>query len=95
MDKDWKDLERVVQLIEQSISPEAVVEHNQFLPVIGSPSGLKRQCDVVVRSGDKPREVITIIEVQNRTSKPDITTFGGWLEKLDEVGAHQRFCRKV
>jgi len=71
MNRDWKNLEHIVQLIEKSISPEAVVEHNQFLPVIGSPTGAKRQCDVVIRSGQKPRETITIVEVQDRN--PSLT----------------------
>lgn len=92
MSNDGKEFEHLVRLIEQSISPNSVVEHDVYLPVIGSESGRKRQCDVVIRSGKKPRETITIVEVQDRTSKPDINTFGGWLKKLEEVGAQHLIC---
>lgn len=92
MKSDWENLERIVQLIEKSISPEAIVEHDVKLPVIGSESGRTRQCDVVIRSGQKPRETITIVEVQDRTSKPDVNTFGGWMKKLEQVGAQHLIC---
>lgn len=92
MNNDGKELEHLVSLIEKSISPDSVVEHDVKLPVIGSESGRTRQCDVVIRSGQMPRETITIVEVQDRTCKPDINTFGGWLEKLEEVGAQHLIC---
>ncbi|MBL6932308.1 MAG: hypothetical protein ISR45_05120, partial [Rhodospirillales bacterium] len=92
MKNDGKDLEHLVHAIEQSIAPDSVVEHDVNLPVISSGSGRTRQCDVVIRSGQKPRETITIVEVQDRGSKPDINTFGGWLQKLEEVGGQHLIC---
>lgn len=92
MSNDGEELERLVHLIEQSISHGSTVEHDVELPVIGSQSGRTRQCDVVIRSGQEPRETITIVEVQDRASRPDINTFGGWLEKLEEVGAQHLIC---
>lgn len=92
MRNDGKELEHLVHLVEQSISPDSVVEHNVKLPVISSRSGRTAQCDVVIRAGQKPRETITIVEVQDRTAKPDINTFRGWLEKLEEVGAQHLIC---
>lgn len=92
MKNNWKELEHIVRLIEQSISPDSVVDHNVNLPVIGSQIGATRQCDVVIRFGQKPRETISIVEVQNRISKPDINTFGGWLDKLEAVGAQHLIC---
>lgn len=92
MEKDGKDLEKLVQLINMSIEPDSAVEHNVFLPVIGSPSKRTRQCDIVITSGPKHRQTITLIEVQDRTSKVDINTFNGWLDKLNEVGAQHLVC---
>ena len=92
MGNDGKDFEHLVKLVEQSISPDSIVEHDVNLPVIGSESGRTRQCDVVIRTGQKPRETITIVEVQDRTSKPDRNTFGGWLDKLNDVGAQHLIC---
>ncbi len=92
MSNDGKDFERLVQLVEQSISPGSHVEHNVDLPVIGSKCGNTRQCDVVIRSGQAPRETVTIVEVQDRKSKPEINTYGGWLHKLEQVGAQHLIC---
>jgi tetratricopeptide (TPR) repeat protein len=88
----WRLIERITALLEQSISSTTNVKHDVRLPVLGSPSGRKRQCDVVITSGEKPRETITIVEVQKRNSKPDITTFHGWVEKMREVGAQHLIC---
>jgi hypothetical protein len=43
-------------------------------------------------TGQKARATTTIVEVQNRSSRVDITIFGGWVEKLKQVGAQQLFC---
>lgn len=88
----WESTEKIVALIEQAISPEAKVEHNVKLPVIGSHNRESRQCDVVITFGKPPRQTIAIVEVQRRKTKPDITTFHGWCEKMKEVGAQQFFC---
>ena len=88
----WKLIERITALLEKSICSTANVQHNIKLPVLGSPSGRKRQCDVVITAGDSPRETVTIVEVQKRKGKPDITTFHGWLKKMREVGAQHLIC---
>lgn len=86
----WKSAEELVAAIEKSLAPDAVVEHNVFLPVMGQDRS--RQCDVVLRVGKPPREQLFIVEVQQRGAKPDINTFGGWLRKMDEVGANGLIC---
>ncbi|MEY8250884.1 MAG: hypothetical protein RPR91_00740, partial [Colwellia sp.] len=94
MDSDWKEMEKVVCLIEKSINKDSEVLHNQNLKVINPPSssGRTRQCDVVILSSGMRRQTVTIVEVQNRNSKVDINTFNGWLEKLKEVGAQHLIC---
>ncbi len=92
MTEDWKYLERIVQLIESSIDPVSTVEHDVQMPVITSRSGRTSQCDIVIRSGQPPRETITIVEVQNRSSQVNINDFRGWLGKLDDVGAQHLIC---
>jgi hypothetical protein len=88
----WKSIERVVAILEKSISPEAKVEHDVHMPVIGSPSGSTRQCDVVITFGQHPRQTIAIVEVQKRKRKPEINTFDGWYQKMKDVGAQQLIC---
>jgi hypothetical protein len=90
--KEGEYLEKLVQVIEQLIAPDAVVEHNVHLPVLTSRTGRTVQCDIVIRSGKKSRETITIIEVQDRKKAVDVNDFRGWLVKLEEVGAQHLYC---
>lgn len=92
MANDGKYLEHLVHLIEKSINSDARVEHDVKLPVITSTIGATRQCDIVITQGKPPRQTVTIIEVQDRGSKPSRNDFGGWMEKLQEVGAQHLIC---
>ncbi|MGC4038680.1 MAG: hypothetical protein QM764_22140 [Chitinophagaceae bacterium] len=85
-------LEHIVYWIEKSLAPGAIVLHNQRLPVVGSSSGKKRQCDIVIRSGPENRETLTIVEVQDRKSPVKIAEFEGWQKKLKQVGAQHLVC---
>ncbi|HEX8195401.1 MAG TPA: hypothetical protein VF571_04250 [Pyrinomonadaceae bacterium] len=88
----WKLIERLVAILEKAITPSARVKHNVSLPVLGRPNRKPRQCDIVITCGDAPRETITIVEVQKRNKKPNITTFHGWIKKMQEVGAQHLIC---
>ncbi|MFH6598639.1 hypothetical protein ACEVAQ_07945 [Ectopseudomonas khazarica] len=92
MSKPGDDLEKIVEIIERSISPGAKIEHNVFLPILTSAEGHTAQCDIVIRNGNPPRETLTLIEVQDRNSKVDINTFRGWLGKIEDVGAQHLIC---
>lgn len=89
---DWLTIERLVQLIEKSISPDSIVEHDVKLPDLTSSTNAKRQCDIVIKSGNPPRQTITIVEVQSRTSKFNITFFQGLIQKMRDVGAQHLIC---
>lgn len=86
----WRLVERIAAQLEKALTPYATVEHNVRLPVLGTKR--KRQCDIVIKYGDAPRQTIAIAEVQKRKSKPDITTFHGWIEKMRQVGAQHLIC---
>lgn len=92
MKKDGKQLEQIVHLIEQSISPNAKVEHDVDMPILNSNIGATTQCDVVIRSGERPRQTVTIVEVQDRNSKVKPNDFRGWRKKLEDVGAQHLIC---
>ena len=87
---DWKLVEEVAALLEKSITPSAKVELNVKLPVIGK--SRRRQCDVVITWGEEPRQITAIVEVQKRNRKPDLNTFHGWYNKMQEVGAQFLIC---
>ena len=92
MSNDGKSLEILVQMIERSISPESRVEHNVQMPILNSPKGFTTQCDIVIRTGNPPRETTTIVEVQDRGSQVKPNDFRGWKQKLEEVGAQHLIC---
>lgn len=92
MANDGKQLELLIQLIEKSITPNSVVEHNVNMPIINSRIGATTQCDIVIWSGIKPRQTITIIEAQDRNSKVKPNDFRGWKQKLEDVGAQHLIC---
>ncbi len=92
---DWKNIEEVAALLETTLAPSAIVRHDVKLPVIGKPNRKPRQCDIVIDYGESPRQTRTIVEVQKRNRKPSITTFHGWVKKMQEVGAQHLICVSV
>lgn len=90
--KKWKETEEVIALLEKGISPTSKVETNIFLPDLNSRTGAKRQCDIVIKSGVPPRGTISIVEVQDRTSKVEVNIFDGWCQKMRDVGAQHLIC---
>ncbi|SIR08945.1 hypothetical protein SAMN05920897_1377 [Alkalispirochaeta americana] len=83
---DWEYFEKLVSFIEKTISPRSKIEHNVSLDDLSRDSD-KRQCDVIIRTGEPPRETITLVEVQNRSRGFNITFFDGLIEKMRKVGA--------
>jgi hypothetical protein len=92
MVNDGTFLEKLVQLIEQSLALDAIVERNVKLPILNSRIGVIAQCDIVIRTGKPPRETLTIVEVQDREKPVDINMFRGWQQKLQDVGAQHLYC---
>ena len=87
---NWKYVERVVALLEQAIVPGARVEHDGKL--LDYVSGTMRQCDVVIRQGNPPRETLTIVEVQDRGRRVTLPIFEGWCRKREKVRAQHLIC---
>lgn len=92
MEKHWASIEKLVQLIEKSISPDSTVEHNVRLLDLTSTNNSFRQCDIVIKSGTPQRQTITIVEVQDRTSQLNLNTFQGFVQKMYDVGAQHLIC---
>lgn len=88
----WLVHERLVAFLEKTIAPGSIVRHNVKMPVLGSNTRRRRQCDVVVLAGKPPRQTTTIVEVQKRGRKVGISEFHGWLAKMNEIGANQLIC---
>jgi hypothetical protein len=86
----WKTIEKVVALLEKSLTPEARVMHNVKLPCLTT--GHEEQCDVVIETGRSPRVSRTIVEVQKRNERVKPNEFRGWCQKLRDVGANRLIC---
>ena len=84
--------EKVVTILERHIDDSARVSCDVLLPVIAHPEMEPRQIDVLIKTGTPARPTITIVEVQDRKSKPSRGEFDGWLEKMKEVGAQHLMC---
>ena len=91
-EKEWLTTEKLVQLIEKSIDKDSTVEHNVKLPDLSSKISNLRQCDLVIKSGQEPRQTITIVEIQHRNKKFDLNTFQGLTQKMKDVGAQHLIC---
>jgi hypothetical protein len=89
----WKLIERVVALLEKTLTPDCHIEHNKKLPELGT--GTLRQCDVIIRCGKPPRSTLTIVEVQKRNRKVTIGTYEGWCKKREKLGAQHLICVSV
>lgn len=67
----WQLAEHAVKLLEESLDPNARVTHNEWLIEIVTKT--RRQCDVVIRASSPGYPLLTIVEVQDRAKKVDIT----------------------
>ena len=85
MTNDGKRYEALVHMIESSISPDSIIEHDVNLPILNSTSGATTQCDIVIRNGPVSRQTITIVEVQDRATKVKPNDFRGWKQKKEDV----------
>lgn len=84
--------EKIVTILEQHIDHNAKVSCDVFLPIIAHPEIGPRQIDVLIETGTSSRPTYSIVEVQDRKSKPTPTEFSGWLDKMREVGAQHLIC---
>lgn len=93
----WKIQEKIVALLESSLSEDITVKQNVFLPCLDDPES-KRQIDVLIEKASGPaalanyRLTRTIVEVQKRSGSVEIGHFDGWLEKMKSVGAQHLIC---
>jgi|LGOV01.1.fsa_nt_gb hypothetical protein len=79
-------LEDIVSHLESRISPNATIELRKKLPDKNNP-GHRRECDVVICEMVNKREIITIVEVQDRAKSVSIGEFTNFVQKMRDVGA--------
>lgn len=87
--RPWRELERLVELLERVLDRSATVEHDVRIPDLNT--GTLRQFDVLVRSGG-PRPMLVVVEVQKRGKKVGIDQMEQWVAKARAVGANRLMC---
>lgn len=93
-DPKWRLVERIVAVLEKSLTPEAEVRHDQKLPVLTTTGKRqrRRQFDVVIKTGKPPRETLTVVEVQDRSRVVGEEQLVAWHRKMQQVGAQHLIC---
>lgn len=67
---EWLDFEKVITKIYKTISPKAIIKHNDF--IMGYDSGIRRQIDVSIRFREAGCNFLVIVQVKNYKKPADI-----------------------
>ena len=84
---DWSKFEKTVSKIQEALSPEAKVQHNE--KIIGK-SGRKRQIDVTLRQKIGHHEILIAVECKDLSRKVDIKGIEEAEGLFDDVQAHKK-----
>lgn len=77
MEKEWRELELLVEKIERTLSPEgAIIKSPDFL--IDKTTGSKREVDISIRFGVGSSDILIVIECRNRNNVQDVR----WIEEI-------------
>lgn len=85
---DGTYLDYLTQLFKKSVSEDSVVESKAFLPVLNSPSGTTRECDITIRRQNS----LTIVKVLDENTQHQDIDFEDLKRYLEEVGAQHLIC---
>jgi hypothetical protein len=77
MEKEWCELELLVEKIEKTLSPEgAIIKSPDFL--VDKVTGSKREVDISVRFAIGSSDILIVIECRNRRNAQDVR----WIEEI-------------
>ncbi|WP_272656891.1 MULTISPECIES: restriction endonuclease [unclassified Providencia] len=84
---DWKALEQLVAIIQQQLSPDAVVQHNVMLDGVSSET--KRQVDVLVEQSIGQYKMRIIIDCKDYSNPVDVKGVEEFHGLVQDVCANQ------
>lgn len=88
MSNDGKDIERLIALLERSLSPKGVqIEVNSPDRIAGKTSGSLREVDVSLRSQVGSTEILIVLECRDHNTPQDVTWIEQLVGKRREIGA--------
>jgi hypothetical protein len=85
--EDSRNLELLVQRIQQQLAPDAEVLHNQHLP--GKISKTNRQIDVLVKQRIGQYQMLIVLDAKDHVRPIDVNGVGEFQMLLEDVGAHK------
>ena len=83
--KKWLDFERLVARIYESISPDAVVIHND--KIIGHKTERDRQIDVSIRFREAGCDFLIVVQAKTNVNPLDVNAVGEFAAVVDDVRA--------
>lgn len=81
----WLDFERMIAQIYRSLSPNAVVTHNDSIP--GNDSGTKRPIDVSVRFREAGCDFLIVVQAKTNSRPLDVNVVGEFATVIKDVRA--------
>jgi hypothetical protein len=84
--QDWQRFERLAQIIQAQLSPDATVTHNERLR---GRSGVEHQCDLVVRSKVGQFDFTCVFECKDHAEKVGLEIARGVASKIEDLGVHK------
>ena len=85
--KSWKEFELLTKKIQQELSPDALVNHNET--ITGADSNTPRQVDVTVRKQIGQFDILIAIECKDHKNPVDVNDVEGFVTKLRDIRAHK------
>lgn len=82
---EWLDFEKLIARIYKTISPRAVVKHNDL--ILGRDSSIERQVDVSVRLREAGCDFLIIIQAKNYKKPADVNEVGEFASVIKDVRA--------
>ena len=84
MPKDWENFEEIARRVQEQLSPLARVSRNEK---IKGKSGIRNQCDIVIRLRIGTIDFLGIIECKDYADKVGIEVIRGFKSRLDDIRA--------
>ncbi len=85
-DPKWKRFEKLVAKIQQDLSPDAIVTHNE--KILGKDSGTLRQIDVLVRKKVGQYELLIAMSCKDHKEPVDINDLGSFITDVTDIRAN-------
>jgi hypothetical protein len=82
---EWSDFEKVIAKIYETISPKAIVKHDDF--IMGYDSGVKRQIDVSIRFREAGCDFLVIVQAKDYEKPANINSVGELAAVIKDVRA--------